>query len=186
MNVEPRPSSQSPRLALRPTNTAVQLRQPGSGTPRSELVYGNPHALVAGKLGAVALFAPDELVAYRIRDRRQTRLFVFKTLEVDDRLAARLPGVSPRVQLLFDVRTAGRARLVRGLFAYLVKAHDAPALPDSFYVRLGVVLGGRLPAHKILTSLLSRSTATSPCALVSMMLARSAVVAAPEGGWPRR
>ncbi len=139
-------------------NTAVQLRPPGTGTPRSELVYGKPYALASGKLGGVALFASDEIVAHRIHYRRQTRLFVFRTLEVDDRLAARLPGVSPRVQLLFDVRTAGRARLVRGLFAYLAKAHDPSSLPDSFYVRLGVVLGGRLPAHKVLPSLLSRLT----------------------------
>jgi len=135
-------------------NTAVQLRQPGRDAPRCELVYGTPYAQVTGKLGAVALFSSDQLVAYRIHYRRKTRLFVFKTLEVDDHLAARLPGVSPRVRLLFDVRTPGRARLVRGLFAYLARAHDPSVLPDSFYVRVGVVLGGHLPAHKILLSLL--------------------------------
>jgi hypothetical protein len=150
-------------------NTAVQLRQPGGGTPRSELVYGKPHALVAGKLGGVALFLPDELVAYRIRYRRQTRLFVFKTLEVDDRLAARVPGVSPRVQLLFDVGTSGRVRLVRGLFAYLAKGRDPSTLPDSFYVRVGVALGGRLPAHKILPSLLSSAVAAAPEGVVARM-----------------
>jgi hypothetical protein len=144
-------------------NTAVQLRQAGRGTPHGELVYGKPHTLVTGKLGDVALFASDQLVAYRIRYRRKTRLFVFKTLEVDDRLAARLPGVSPHVQLLFDVRTAGRARLVRGLFSYLVKSHGPSALPDSFYVRVGVVLGGQLPRHKVLPSLLSQS-AVNPLA----------------------
>jgi hypothetical protein len=135
-------------------NTAVQLRQSGSGTPRIELVYGKPYAQVTGKLGAVALFSSGQLVAYRIRYHHKTRLFVFKTLEVDDRLAARIPGVCPHVQLLFDVRTPGRARLVRGLFAYLARAHDPSVLPDSFYVRVGIVLGGRLPAHKILPSLL--------------------------------
>ena len=135
-------------------NTVVQLRQSGGDAPRCELVYGTPHAQVTGKLGAVALFSSHELVAYRIRYRRKTRLFVFKTLEVDDHLAARLPGVSPRVRLLFDVRTSGRARLVRGLFAYLARAHDPSVLPESFYVRVGIALGGRLPAHKILPSLL--------------------------------
>jgi hypothetical protein len=135
--------------------TAVQLRPRAAGAPQSELVYGKPQALVTGTLGAVALFHSDELVAYRIRYGRQTRLFVFRTLEVDDRLAAQVPGVSPRVQLLFDVRTSGRARLVRGLFSYLAKSRDPSTLPDSFYVRVGLALGGRLPAHKILPSLLS-------------------------------
>jgi hypothetical protein len=139
-------------------NTAVQLRKPGSGTLQTDLVHGKPNALVTGKLGDVALFSPGELVAYRIRYRRQTRLFVFKTLEVDDRLAARIPGVRPHVRLLFDVRTLGRARLVRGLFAYLAKDSDPSALPDSFYVRAGIALGGRLPTHTILPSLLSRRT----------------------------
>lgn len=138
--------------------TAVQLRPRAAGAPQSELVYGKPHVLVTGKLGAVALFDAEELVAYRIRHGRQTRLFVFRTLEVDDRLAAQVPGVSPRVQLLFDVRTSGRARLVRGLFAYLVKSRDPSALPDSFYVRVGVALGGRLPGHKVLPALLAEGS----------------------------
>jgi hypothetical protein len=139
-------------------NTAVQLRQPGSGTPRTELVYGKPHALVTGELGGVAVFSPDQVVAYRIGYRRQTRLFVFRTLEVDDRLAARIPGVRPHVRLLFDVCTTGRARLVRALFAYLARTSRAPAaLPDAFYVRIGAALGGRLPAHKILGLLLERA-----------------------------
>jgi hypothetical protein len=33
---------------------------------------------------------------------------------------------------------------------------DPDRLPDGFYVRVGVVLAGRLPAHTILLSLLSR------------------------------
>jgi hypothetical protein len=140
-------------------NTAVQLRQRGSGMPQTELVHGKPHALVTGKLGSVALFSPGELVAYRIRYRRQTRLFVFRTLEVDDRLAARIPGVRPHVRLLFDVCTTGRARLVRGLFAYLVRTdRDPSVLPDIFYLRVAAAIGGRLPPHKILVSLLKRST----------------------------
>jgi hypothetical protein len=139
-------------------NTAVQLRQSISDALHGELVYGKPRALVTGKLGGVALFSPDQVVAYRIGYRRKARLFLFRTLEVDDRLAARIPGVCPHVRLLFDVRTLGRARLVRGLFAYLAKASDPSALPDSFYVRAGIALGGRLPTHTILSSLLSRRT----------------------------
>jgi len=138
-------------------NTAVQLRQSVSDAIHGELVYGKPRALVSGKLGAVALFSSGELVAYRIRHRHQTRLFVFRTLEVDDRLAARIPGVRPHVRLLFDVHSMGRARLVRGLFAHLRRVHEPADLPDSFFVRIGVVLGGRLPAHKILPTLLRRA-----------------------------
>jgi hypothetical protein len=138
-------------------NTAVQLRRPGDEVPRSELLYGAPHAVVAGKLGPVAVFHSGQLVAYRIRHGRRTRLFLFRTLDVDDRLAARIPGVSPRVQLLFDVHSAGRVRLVRGLFAYLIKnVSDPSALPDGFYIRVGIALRGRLPKHKILPSLLSK------------------------------
>jgi hypothetical protein len=137
-------------------NTAVQLRSGQGDTPRSELVYGTAYRTVVGKVGPVAVFRPGELVAYRIRYRRRTRLFVFRTLEVDDRLGASVPGVSPRVQLLFEVRTEGRARLVHKLFAYLARsALRSERLPDGFYLRVGVVLAGRLPQHKIVVSLLS-------------------------------
>jgi hypothetical protein len=140
-------------------NTAVQLRQAGD-VLRSDLLYGTPRVMVTGTLGPVALFFAGELVAYRIRYRHRTRLFVFRTLEVDDRCAARIPGVRPRVQLLFDVHTVARVRLVRGLFAYLTKTGRDPArLPDGFYLRVGVALAGRLPQHKILLSLLG-----PPCA----------------------
>jgi hypothetical protein len=137
-------------------NTAVQLRRGLDEGPRSEILYGAPHQTVAGRLGPIALFAPGELVAFRIGQHRRTRLFVFRTLAVDDRLAATVPGVHPRVQLLFDVRTLGRTRLVRGLFGYLARTGRDPGdLSDDFYVRVGVVLGGRLPPHKVLVSLLS-------------------------------
>ena len=42
--------------------------------------------------------------------RRRPRLFVFRTLTVDDRLAATLPGVRPPVKLLLELRTKGRIR----------------------------------------------------------------------------
>jgi hypothetical protein len=144
--------------------TAVQLRcRGGEQAPRSDLLFGTPCATVAGTLGAVALFEPGSLVAYRIRHRRQTRVYIFRTLQVDDRLAAAVPGVQPRVQLLLDLRSAGRARLVRGLFAYLVSGpHDPASLPDAFYVRVGARLGGRLPSTKVLTSLLSPASPWVP------------------------
>ncbi len=144
-------------------NTAVQLRRGAGDTPRSEVICGTPRRIVAGKLGPVAVFRPGELVAYRIRYRRRTRLFVFRTLTVDDRLAVTVPGVRPRVQLLFEVRTAGRARLARGLFAYLAKNEIRPErLSDGFYLRVGVVLAGRLPPQKILQSLIASSLGPDP------------------------
>jgi hypothetical protein len=148
-------------------NTAVQLRPIATrDSPRSDLVYGTPCEIVPGTLGPVALFASGELVAYLLRRRRRARLFVFRTLVVDDRLAAALPGVRPRVQLLLDTDSAGRSRLVQRLFAYLLKtSRDPGGLPDAFYVRVGVALAGRLPAHKILLALLGHWRGMSQVAI---------------------
>jgi hypothetical protein len=145
-------------------NTAVQLRPIATrDLPRCDLVHGTPREIVAGRLGPVALFASGELVAYLLRSRRRTRLFVFRTLVVDDRLAAALPGVRPRVQLLVDTHSTGRSRLVQRLFAYLANTSRNPAgLPDAFYVRVGVALAGRLPARKILLALLPSQPAAAP------------------------
>jgi hypothetical protein len=137
--------------------TAVQLRTlAGDDQPRAELLFGPPCDVGEGRLGPVACFESGEVVAYQVRSRRRRRLFVFRTLEVDDALAVAVPGVCPRVQLLMELRTAGRIRLVRSLFGYLTRTGwDPSALPDAFYTRVGAMLGGRLPGHKILPSLLS-------------------------------
>ena len=124
--------------------------------PRTEIVCGSPCAHATGTLGPVALFGSGEIVAYLLRRRRRLRLFVFRTLDVDDRLAATVPGVSPRVRLLFELHTPLRIRRARGLFAYLARTRrDPSALSDGFYVRVGVALAGRLPEPKILRSFLS-------------------------------
>ncbi len=139
-------------------NTAVQLRTLAAGDmPRCDLVHGSPLRFLVGDLGPIALLAPGEVVAYRLRSRRLTRLFVFRTLDIDDRLAAFVPGVRPRVRLLIAVRSAGRVRLTRDLFAYLTKTGRQPShLTDAFYLRVGVALTGRIPARSILLhSLLS-------------------------------
>jgi hypothetical protein len=143
--------------------TAVQLRHPAGGIrPRAELLSGTPCAILSTALGPVALFGPGEVVAYRIQYRRRARVFAFRTLDVDDPLAASVPGVRPHVELLLELGTRGRTRLVRGLFAYLAKdAHDPSRLPDAFYVRVGFALGGRRPPHKILVSLLKQSTSAA-------------------------
>jgi hypothetical protein len=132
--------------------TAVQERPPSAGRQaRAEVVWGSPCAKETGTLGPVAIFGSGEIVAYLLRARRRPRLFVFRTLAVDDRLAAAVPGVRPRVRLLFQLRTPGRVRRARGLFAYLVHTgRDPSALTDDFYVRVGLVLAGRLPCHETL------------------------------------
>ncbi|MGA7122037.1 MAG: hypothetical protein WBY94_18160 [Polyangiaceae bacterium] len=137
--------------------TAVQLRTlAGDERPRAELLFGTPCDISEGTLGPVARFDSGDVVAYLIRSRRRRRLFVFRTLEVDDAFAVAVPGVRPRVQLLLELRTAGRIRIARSLFGYLVRTgRDPSALPDVFYTRIGAMLGGRLPAQKILPSLLS-------------------------------
>ena len=137
--------------------TAVQLRMlAGEERPRAEILFGTPCDLGEGRLGPVAHFESGQIVAYQIRSRRRRRLFVFRTLEVDDAFAVAVPGVRPRVQLLLELRTAGRIRIARSLFGYLVRTgRDPSALPHIFYPRVGAILGGRLPGHKILPSLLS-------------------------------
>ena len=136
--------------------TAVQLRQQsGDGQPKSDLICGVPSSVVRGTLGPVALFDSEQIVGYRVRYGRQVRVFVFRTLEVDDRLAASVPGVQPRVQLLLNVRSPGRARIVRELFASLAEnGCDPSGLSDALYLRIGVALAGRLPSREIPTSLL--------------------------------
>jgi hypothetical protein len=136
--------------------TAVQLRpRADDDRPWSELVYGVPCATVPGRLGPVALFPSGQVVAYLVRSRRRRRLFVLRTLDVADSLAAAVPGVRPGVRLLLALRSEGRIRLARRLFSYLTRSgRDPSALPDAFYVRVGAVLAGRLPAHKVLRHLL--------------------------------
>jgi hypothetical protein len=93
-------------------------------------------------------------------------------LVVDDRLAASVPGVRPHVQLLLQVHSSGRARLVRELFAYLARTNLEPsAMPDDFYVRVGAVLGGRLPGHKVLPSLVSAMDLDRPLQCAALNLA---------------
>ena len=131
-------------------NTAVQLRPIAArDMPRCDLIFGQPREVVIGKLGRIALFAPGALVAYRLRSRRRVRLYIFRSLGVRDPLAAEVPGVWPQVQLLVHLCSAGRVRLARSLFGCLTQAGIEPArVPDDFYLRMGVVLAGRVsPPH---------------------------------------
>ncbi len=145
-------------------NTAVQLRTVAAADlPRCDLVHGSPLRLLAGDLGPIALFKPGEVVAYRLCSRRRTRLFVFRTVDIDDRLAAFVPGVRPRVRLLIAVRSAGRVRLACRLFAYLARAGQEPSLlSDSFYLRVGILISGPLTRRKIPLSLLRQRGTAGP------------------------
>ena len=155
--------------------TAVQLRTlAGDERPRAELLFGTPCDIREGTLGPVARFESGDVVAYLIRSRRRRRLFVFRTLDVDDPFAVAVPGVRPRVQLLMQLGTAGRIRLARSLFAYLLRTgRDPSALPDVFYVRVAAALGGRLRGHKILRLLLSSSLPTAARGFVPIQSKRA-------------
>jgi hypothetical protein len=128
--------------------TAVQLRS--GGDVQCELVCGEPVSVAAGARGPVALFAPDEVVAYLVRTVTRRTLFVFRTLVVDDRWAASVPGVHPRVRLLVHVCSAKRVRAVRRLFGSIArKALPPSALSDGFYARVSHLAGGRTDAARL-------------------------------------
>jgi len=128
--------------------TAVQLRS--GGDVQCELVCGEPVSVASGARGPVALFAPDEVVAYLVRTAARRTLFVFRTLVVDDTWAASVPGVLPRVRLLVHVCSAKRVRAVGRLFGYLARKTLAPsALSDAFYARVSHLVGGRTDAARL-------------------------------------
>ncbi|MCL2450831.1 MAG: hypothetical protein FWD17_17955 [Polyangiaceae bacterium] len=136
--------------------TAVQLRGP---LPSPELAYGDPAAVRSGSRGPVALFVPGSLVAYELGVSRRRRLFVFRTLVADDRLAATVPGVHGRVRLLLHLRTRARIARLRSVFAELLAVGQSPlALSDAFFVRVGAVLEGRRGPQRSLSALLRRET----------------------------
>jgi hypothetical protein len=136
-------------------NTAVQLRPTGS--PSAVLLAGTPREMRDGRLGPIALFDPGQLVAYHLRGRRRQRLFLFRTLAVDDRMAADVPGVYPRVQLLLDLHSGVAVRFAKAVFAR-VRGDGAEAivLSDDFIARASVAFAGRLRALRALSALLPR------------------------------
>ena len=128
--------------------------------PVAEVVCCRPAQVHPGDLGPVALFDAGELVAYRLCSRRKRRFYVFRTLVVADRLAPMLPGVHPGVALLLGLRTLGRERLTVRLFdAIRGEGLEPGSLSDTFYVRVGGVLAGRVPPLRVLLTLLQRERA---------------------------
>ena len=134
--------------------TAVQLHAAANRLPRCELVYGRPVEVVAGPDGPIALFDSGEVVAYLLRARWRRHLYVFRTLQVDDRFAASVCGVRPRVRLLLHLRSRMQIRRARGLFSHLQKHGPEPSeLADAFYFRVSGPLGRRLVTQTLLLSL---------------------------------
>ena len=110
-----KPSATLKRCLLAPqtkerTRRPHRRSAPSAAPPRAEIAFGSPNRICVGARGPVALFVPDTLVAYELRFARRRRLYVFRTLLVDDPLAAVLPGVHRRVRLLLSVRTPARIR----------------------------------------------------------------------------
>ena len=119
--------------------TAVQLRKHPNVT--AQLVAGSP----IRQLDQVALFGPEQLVAYMIEGVQHTLTLVFKTLHTADPLGAKLPGVHPRVSLLLEARGSLAASRLRNLFRYLSKRGLRPEdLSEDFWVRLDAVLSGQV------------------------------------------
>jgi hypothetical protein len=134
------------------TRTAVQLRET---RPSGRLLHGAPIEVLPGPRGPIALFGPDALVAYLVESSYRPSLFVFRTLVADDRLAASVPGVRPRVHLLLDLHRAGRVRQAQAMLAHLLKQGLEPsALPETFWLRLGFAFGGRHPPQTTVVSLM--------------------------------
>ena len=68
------------------------------------------------------------------------------TLTADDRLAATVSGVKPRVHLLLELHAGESVRRTRRLFADLLARGESPDfLSDGFWGRLGAALRGRMP-----------------------------------------
>lgn len=132
---------------------------------RCDLVHGEPSAIAAGRLGPIALFEAERIIAYQVVTRRRRNLFVFRTLVVDDPLAASVPGVRPRVRLLIYAHSAGAIEQLRRLFGHLARRGcDAACLSDLFYRRVGHAVQRRRPTQAPLRGLLRRELAAAPLA----------------------
>jgi hypothetical protein len=107
------------------------------------LAYGSPLEL----RDRIAVFGPDQIVAYSPGSGSLAQLLVFRTLPSTARAGAdKLPGVYPRARLLVEVRGACRVNLLRRTFSYLARAGIHPErLSLGFWVRLDALLSGRVP-----------------------------------------
>ena len=131
--------------------TSIQLRE---HAPACQVVYGRPLREESGPSGRAAVFGAGRLVAYRVDSGARVALFLFRTRESVAPDAPIVPGVEPGVDLLLTVRSRGRIALVLRMLRYLERSGEDPeAMSDAFYVRAGVVLGGRITGRNVLLSL---------------------------------
>jgi hypothetical protein len=141
------------------TSTAVQLRDDSEVCAR--IVYGGgATTVIDGKLGPICLVPPAHLVAYLVETEIATRLFLFRTRAKPEDPATAVPGVHPFVNLLLETRTRTAARRACNLLRQLpTTGHEPAELSDAFWLRLGGLLTGRLPARAAsVPSLLARET----------------------------
>jgi hypothetical protein len=132
-----------------PLLTAVRLHSDEGFS--ATVVHGQPDRGIAN----VALFSPGRLVAYMLATPIWTRVYVFRTLAKPGATHSRIPGVAPRVDLLLDTRTRAAAARIRNMFRYFARNGRPPeSLSETFWLRLGVLLGGRLRRGPHLPSLL--------------------------------
>jgi hypothetical protein len=142
------------------SRTVVQLRE---RHPSARLLLGTPAAMMESASGPLAAFAPGRLVAYSVESSYRHSLFVFRTLVVDDALAAAVLGVSPRVQLLLELHTRESIRRAGKLVAQLLASGRSPdPLSDAFWGRMGTALRGRTSSPTTLASLLRLEPSSAP------------------------
>ncbi|TQF13422.1 hypothetical protein FJV41_23825 [Myxococcus llanfairpwllgwyngyllgogerychwyrndrobwllllantysiliogogogochensis] len=136
--------------------TAIQLRE--EATLSCSLFYGAPYSQRRGHHGPIALFGANAIVGYLVVQKHRPRCWVLRTWTVGaEGELLHIPGVYPDVTKLIEVNTWGRVDRLRSLFEYLKREGvTVEQLPDSFFLRVAAVLGGRLPSAKVLPSLLSR------------------------------
>lgn len=104
--------------------------------------------------GAIAIIPAGEIAVYTVRTTR-LRSYLFRTLERDEPLTARIPGLSAPVRLLLQVAGDRRHRILGALVAELLRLGHCPtALPDLLFLRLGGVVAGRSPDIGVVRSLL--------------------------------
>jgi hypothetical protein len=109
----------------------------------------------------VASFEPSRLVLYMLETLRRPRVFALRTLPGAAPKGAILPGVSRAVDLLFATRTRSAAARVRNMLLYFQRRQIEPSkLSEDFWLRLGVLLNGRLRSGPHLPSLLATEDAT--------------------------
>lgn len=101
----------------------------------------------------------DTIAAYCVSTDR-TRTFVFRTIVASTPVATTIPGLSRSVCLLIELRTRARLSKLLRLFAYLIReGHDPNTLSDAFYLQVGSLLVGRLPAFPLLPVMLENEQA---------------------------